>query len=160
MWENLSQGKEKQKLMNGLESTPSAHPERPVKILLVEDEEDVREVLRKQLQQEGYEVIEAKTGSEALALAKRSSFDVLLADVMIPDVNGIELIQKVGHLDSSPVTIVMTGYGSIEMAVKAIKAGAFDFLQKPFSVELLSATIGSAIRVKLRNSPVLRTKIH
>ena len=58
---------------------------------------------------------------------------------MIPDLNGIELVQKVGHLESAPVTIVMTGYGSIEMAVKAIKAGAFDFLQKPFSVEVLSA---------------------
>ena len=90
-----------------------------------------------------------KPGSEALALAKQSSFDVLLADVMIPDLNGIELVQKMGHLESSPVTIVMTGYGSIEMAVKAIKAGAFDFLQKPFSVEVLSATIGSAFRVKL-----------
>jgi DNA-binding NtrC family response regulator len=135
--------------MSRLEVTPSDQLERPGNILLVEDEEDVREVLRKQLQNEGYEVIEAKTGSEALALAKRTSFDVLLADVMIPDLNGIELVQKVGHLESSPVTIVMTGYGSIEMAVKAIKAGAFDFLQKPFSVELLSATIGSALRVKM-----------
>jgi len=135
--------------MSRLEVTPSAHLERPGNILLVEDEEDVREVLRKQLQNEGYEVMVAKTGSEALALATRSSFDVLLTDVMIPDLNGIELVQKVGHLESSPVTIVMTGYGSIEMAVKAIKAGAFDFLQKPFSVEVLSATIGSALRVKL-----------
>ena len=135
--------------MSCLEVTPSASLERPGNILLVEDEEDVREVLRKQLQKEGYQVIEAKTGSEALALAKQSSFDVLLADVMIPDLNGIELVQKMGHMESSPVTIVMTGYGSIEMAVKAIKAGAFDFLQKPFSVEVLSATIGSAFRVKL-----------
>ena len=135
--------------MSSLEVTPSAYLERPGNILLVEDEADVREVLRKQLQNEGYEVIEAKTGGEALALVKESSFDVLLADVMIPDLNGIELVQKVGHLESSPVTIVMTGYGSIEMAVKAIKAGAFDFLQKPFSVEVLSATIGSALRMKL-----------
>ena len=135
--------------MSKLEITPAPQPERLGQVLLVEDEEDVREVLSKQLQHEGYEVIEAKSGSEALALAKRSSFDVLLADVMIPDLNGIELVQKVGDLESSPVTIVMTGYGSIEMAVKAIKAGAFDFLQKPFSVEVLSATIGSALRVKL-----------
>ncbi|UCE62867.1 MAG: sigma-54-dependent Fis family transcriptional regulator [Nitrospirota bacterium] len=134
--------------MSRLEVTSSDHFEPSGNILLVEDEEDVREVLRKQLQNEGYEVIGAKTGSEALALAKQSSFDVLLADVMIPDLNGIELVQKVGQLESSPVTIVMTGYGTIEMAVKAIKAGAFDFLQKPFSVELLSATIGSALRVK------------
>ena len=135
--------------MSRLVVTPPDPRECAGNILLVEDEEDVREVLRNQLQREGYEVIEAKTGSEALTLAKRSSFDVLLADVMIPDLNGIELVQEVGHLESSPVTIVMTGYGSIDMAVKAIKAGAFDFLQKPFSLEVLSATIGSALRVKL-----------
>lgn len=135
--------------MNRIDVTPSGHLGRTGNILLVEDEEDIRVVLSKQLQDEGYKVIEAKTGSEALALAKQSSFDVLLTDVMIPDLNGIDLVQKVGHLESSPITIVMTGYGSIEMAVKAIKAGAFDFLQKPFSVDVLSDTIGSALRVKL-----------
>jgi len=135
--------------MNRLEVTTTTHLERPGNILLVEDEEDVRETLRTQLQDEGYEVIEAKSGSEALALAEQSPFDVLLTDVMIPGLNGIELVQKVGNLESCPVTIVMTGYGSVEMAVKAIKAGAFDFLQKPFSVEVLSATVGSALRVKL-----------
>ena len=146
--------------MSRMEVTASTYLERPGNILLVEDEEDVRETLRTQLQDEGYEVIEAKSGSEALALAEQSPFDVLLTDVMIPDLNGIELVQKVGNLESCPVTIVMTGYGSVEMAVKAIKAGAFDFLQKPFSVEVLSATVGSALRVKLlrdENAELRRT---
>ena len=135
--------------MPSMEVMQSTQLERLGNILLVEDEEDVRETLRAQLQDEGYDVIEAKSGSEALALAEKSPFDVLLTDVMIPDFNGIELVQKVGYLESCPVTIVMTGYGSVEMAVKAIKAGAFDFLQKPFSVEVLSATVGSALRVKM-----------
>ncbi len=158
---SFSPGSKNLRLMSKLEVTPSAPLEHHGSILLVEDEEDVREVLRKQLQNEGYEVIEAKTGMEALALAKQSSFDILLADVMIPDLNGIELVQKVGHLESSPVTIVMTAYGSIEMAVKAIKAGAFDFLQKPFSVEVLCATISSALRVKLLRDEnvVLRRRV-
>ena len=135
--------------MPSMQVLPSTRLERLGNILLVEDEEDVRETLRAQLQDEGYDVIEAKSGSEALALAEKSPFDVLLTDVMIPDFNGIELVQKVGYLESCPVTIVMTGYGSVEMAVKAIKAGAFDFLQKPFSVDVLSATVGSALRVKM-----------
>ena len=141
--------------MSKMVDLPTAHLQCPANILLVEDEDDIRDVLREQLQREGYGVIEAKSGSEALALAQQSSFDVLLTDVVMPDLNGIELVQQVGHLKPSPVTIVMTGYGSIEMAVKAIKAGAFDFLQKPFSAEVLSATITSALRFKsLRDEDV------
>ncbi len=124
-------------------------------ILLVEDEQDVREALSAQLQDEGHQVVEAETGAEALSLLQQSPFDILLTDVMIPGINGIELVEQLADLPSQPVTIVMTGYGSVEMAVKAIKAGAFDFLQKPFSVEVLSATIESALRVKtLRNENV------
>ena len=124
------------------QSLSSAH------ILLVEDEKDVREALSAQLQDEGHQVVEAETGSEALALLEQSPFDILLTDVMIPGINGIELVERIADFQPVPVTIVMTGYGSVEMAVKAIKAGAFDFLQKPFSLEVLSATIESAIRVK------------
>ena len=124
------------------QSLSSAH------ILLVEDEKDVREALSAQLQDEGHQVVEAETGSEALALLEQSPFDILLTDVMIPGINGIELVERIADFQPVPVTIVMTGYGSVEMAVKAIKAGAFDFLQKPFSLEVLSATIESALRVK------------
>ena len=134
--------------MSTTEAVPSTQNGRSAHILLVEDECDVRAAIRTQLQDEGHEVVEAESGSEALALAEQSPFDILLTDVMIPDLNGIELVQKVGRLHSCPITIVMTGYGSIEMAVQAIKAGAFDFLQKPFSIEVLSATVGSALRVK------------
>ena len=124
----------------------------PAHILLVEDEIDVREALSAQLQDEGHQVVVTESGTEALSLLQQSPFDVLLTDVMIPGINGIELVEQIADLPSVPVTIVMTGYGSVEMAVKAIKAGAFDFLQKPFSVEVLSATIESALRVKsLRN---------
>jgi len=124
-------------------------------ILLVEDEKDVREALSAQLQDEGHHVVEAESGTEAFSLLQQSPFDILLTDVMVPGINGIELVEQIADLPSQPVTIVMTGFGSVEMAVKAIKAGAFDFLQKPFSVEVLSATIESALRVQsLRNENV------
>ena len=131
-----------------MEAIECSRSPRSAHILLVEDEKDVREILRKQLEADGHEVAETSSGSEALVLAERSPFDVVLTDVMIPDLDGIQLVQRVSRLPSSPVTIVMTGFGSIEMAVKAIKAGAFDFLQKPFSMEVLSATVESALRVK------------
>ncbi len=118
------------------------------KILLVEDELDVRETIKLQLEEEGHEVTEAGTGRDALALAESLPFDIVLTDVMIPGINGLELVQKMNEWPLRPVTLVMTGYGSVEMAVNAIKAGAFDFLSKPFSVDVLSATVASALRVK------------
>ena len=134
--------------MDVLEAAESPIANRVAQILLVEDEVDVRDTIKAQLEEEGHQVVEKESGSEALALAESSQFDIVLTDVMIPDINGIELVQRLNQLPNHPVTIVMTGYGSVEMAVKAIKAGAFDFLSKPFSVDVLSATIASALRVK------------
>ncbi len=121
---------------------------RLAKILLVEDEQDVRETIKLQLVDEGHDVTDIETGSQALALVGTSAFDLVLTDVMLPDLNGIELVEQLNKLPVRPVTVVMTGYGSVEMAVNAMRAGAFDFLQKPFSVDLLSATVGSALRMK------------
>ncbi|MDH5575922.1 MAG: response regulator, partial [Nitrospirota bacterium] len=134
--------------MDALDSAESPIESRGAQILLVEDEVDVRDSIKAQLEGEGHQVVATESGSEALALAESSQFDIVLTDVMIPDINGIELVQRINQLPNHPVTIVMTGYGSVEMAVKAIKAGAFDFLSKPFSVDVLSATMASALRVK------------
>jgi len=134
--------------MKTLKSAESPVGDRVAKILLVEDDRDVRKSIKLQLEEEGHEVTETESGSEALALAKSSAFDIVLTDVMLPDTNGIELVQRMSHLSSCPVTVVMTGFGSVEMAVNAIKAGAFDFLSKPFSFDVLSATVASALRVK------------
>ena len=117
-------------------------------ILLIEDEMDVRSSIKAQLEDEGHQVVETASGGEALAFSESSQFDIVLTDVMLPDINGIELVQQLNQFPNHPVTIVMTGYGSVEMAVQAIKAGAFDFLSKPFSVDVLSATVASALRVK------------
>ena len=135
--------------MDVFDSAESPIANRVAHILLVEDEGDVRNSIKLQLEEEGHQVVETESGSEALALAESSQFDIVLTDVMIPDIDGIELVQRINQLPNHPVTIVMTGYGSVEMAVKAIKAGAFDFLSKPFSVDVLSATIASALRVKI-----------
>ena len=134
--------------MDALDSVESPMVNQVARILLVEDEVDVRDSIKAQLEEEGHQVVETESGSEALALAESSQFDIVLTDVMIPDINGIELVQRINQLSNHPVTVVMTGYGSVEMAVKAIKAGAFDFLSKPFSVDVLSATMASALRVK------------
>ena len=100
-------------------SVTSPASDRVAKILLVEDERDVRETIKLQLEDEGHEVSEAESGSEALALAESLAFDIVLTDVMIPGINGIELVQQMNKLATRPVTVVMTGYGSVEMAVNA-----------------------------------------
>lgn len=130
------------------DSTESPNGGTVAHILLVEDEADVRESLRSQLEGEGHEVTVTDSGMEALALVESSKFDIVLTDVMLPDLNGLELVERLKPLPHKPVIVVMTGYGSVEMAVKAIKAGAFEFLQKPFSVDVLSAMVASALRVK------------
>jgi two-component system, NtrC family, response regulator AtoC len=134
--------------MGAVDSADVPFVRKSAHVLLVEDEADVRESLKVQLEEEGHHVVEAESGSEALALAENSRFDIVLTDVMLPDHNGLELVQRFNQLPQKPVTVVMTGYGTVEMAVKAIKAGAFEFLQKPFSVDVLSALIASALRVK------------
>ncbi len=120
----------------------------PAHILIVEDESDVREALLAQLQVEGHQIVEARSGSDALELVSQQSFDVVLTDVQMPGLNGIELLKRIAPMPSAPATIVMTGYGSISMGIEAMKAGAHDFLEKPFSGEILLATVASALRMK------------
>jgi DNA-binding NtrC family response regulator len=123
-------------------TTASAH------ILIVEDESDVRDALQAQLLMEGYQVVEARSGSDALELVAQQSFDVVLTDVQMPGLNGIELLKRIAPLPSAPATIVMTGYGSVSLGIEAMKAGAHDFLEKPFGGEILLATVASALRMK------------
>jgi DNA-binding NtrC family response regulator len=129
-------------------SVSSPASDRVAKILLVEDVQDVRESIKLQLEDEGYEVIEAESGSEALALAESSVFDIVLTDVLMPGISGIELVQQINQLASPPVTVVMTGDGTVERAIDAFKAGAHDFLTKPWPADRLSTTVASALRVK------------
>lgn len=118
-------------------------------ILIVEDEADVREALRIQLETEGYEVTEARSGNEALDLMEQITFDVVLTDVQMPGLSGMDLLKRIAPLETKPVTIVMTGYGSIQMAVEATKAGAHSFLEKPFrSNDDLLTAVTSALRHK------------
>ncbi|RMH05772.1 MAG: sigma-54-dependent Fis family transcriptional regulator [Nitrospirae bacterium] len=122
--------------------------QQPGRILIVEDEADVREALRVQLELAGYEVNEARSGLEALEHIQTISCDVVLTDVQMPGLNGLELLKRLAPMQPAPVTVVMTGYGTVAMGVEAMKAGAHDFLEKPFSPEVLIATIASALRVK------------
>jgi DNA-binding NtrC family response regulator len=115
-------------------------------ILVVEDEEKLRRVIELQLKAAGYEVEQAGSAEDAFKLADRA--DVIISDLRLPGLSGLELLQQLRSQDLRTPVIVMTAFGSIETAVEAMKAGAVDFLPKPFSQDHLMAVVDKALEVR------------
>ncbi len=116
------------------------------RILVVEDEEKLRRVIELQLTSSGYEVDKAGTAEEALRLAGRA--DLVLTDLRLPGMDGLELLALLRRQDSQTPVVVMTAFGTVEIAVQAMKAGAVDFLPKPFSLDHLMAVITKALEFR------------
>src|SRR5690606_14604043 len=114
------------------------------RILIVDDEKSVRETLREMLEYENYEVIDAENATKALDLLSSQSFDVILCDIKMPGMDGMELLEKILENYDIPV-IMISGHGTIETAVDAIKKGAFDFIIKPFDLNRLLISIRNAL---------------
>jgi len=102
------------------------------RILVVDDERGMCEFLRFLLQEEGYEVDIAHSGDQALTKVGESKFHLILADIKMPGLDGLEMLRKLREADEETVVIVMTGYSSLDSAIKAIKYDASDYLTKPF----------------------------
>ncbi len=103
------------------------------RILVIDDELGLREGCRRALRRFGYEVDVAATGEEGLAKFREGEFALVLLDVMMPDISGIDLLQTIRAHDPDVICIIITGYATVELAVTAMKLGAYDFLAKPFS---------------------------
>ncbi|MBT4003393.1 MAG: response regulator, partial [Chloroflexi bacterium] len=110
-------------------------------ILIVEDEKHARENIRDILGAKGFNTIEADTLKSARKQIDLGNADIILLDVMLPDGNGPTLLEETAHINPRPPIILVTGHGDIEMAVKAMKNGAHDFLQKPIQIDELEASI-------------------
>ncbi|RME40751.1 MAG: sigma-54-dependent Fis family transcriptional regulator [Deltaproteobacteria bacterium] len=102
-------------------------------ILLVEDDDSLRRVTEYQLSEAGYEVVAVESGEAALEALAQDRFDLVLTDVRMPGISGVELLEKVVHEHPGLLVIVMTAYATVEQAVAAMRAGAHDYLTKPFS---------------------------
>lgn len=123
------------------------------KIMVVDDEEHIREVLKDFLESLSYEVVEAEDGEDALAKFEPNTFDVIISDLLMPRVDGLELLKKIRAMDKNVVFLMITGYPSIETAVEAIKKGAYDYITKPFHMEDVKMKIERAFeKKKLKNS--------
>jgi len=114
-------------------------------ILVIDDKESMRQMLAKTLESEGFEVDTARDGERGLDKAKEKRFDLILTDLKLPKMDGLEVLSSIKDLDPEVAVIVMTAYGTIETAVQAIKQGAFDFLTKPFDVDHLHVLIQRAL---------------
>jgi len=119
--------------------------ERTARILVADDEKGMREGCRRVLLREGYEVETAEDGERALELARATPFDLLLVDLKMPRLSGMELLQQVQQMDPTVVSIVITGYATLANAVEATKSGAYDFLPKPFSPAELAAKVAKGL---------------
>lgn len=114
-------------------------------ILVVDDEESIRTSLAGILEDEGFKPLFAADGVDALALAKREVLDLVLLDIWMPRMDGLEALQKLKELHPELVVIMMSGHGTIETAVKATKMGAYDFIEKPLSLEKVIVAVNNAL---------------
>ncbi len=119
-----------------------------LRILVIDDDEDICLYLREFLSREGYRVTTVTKAREALPEIKDGRHQIVLLDVRMPEINGIELLRQLRAIDSDVCVIVMTAYPSVESAVDTMKADAFDYLRKPFDLEQLRSVIQRAVREK------------
>ena len=115
-------------------------------ILIVDDDEATLEVMSDVLSDEGYEVVSTSSGQEALRITQAQPIDVILTDLKMPDVDGMEILRSANSMDSQPQVIMITAYGSVDKAVEAMRAGAADFIEKPVrSIAALREKVRKAI---------------
>lgn len=107
------------------------------RVLIIDDDEIIRKSCEKVLSPEGYTVVSAQSGREGLKLLSNKPFDLVLTDLRMPDMNGIDVLKKVKERGPDIEVIIITGYGTIKSAIEAIRYGAYDYVEKPFSPEEL-----------------------
>jgi len=129
---------------------------RPPRILVVDDERSIRELLSIVLRREGYEVLLAESGKTAIATLERESVDILISDIKMPDLSGVDVLRAAKRIDQDILGIMITAFASTETAVEAMRLGACDYLSKPFDVDLLRMKVREKIENRqLRQENVL-----
>ena len=116
------------------------------RILLVDDEPSILNVLSTLLKQEGHDAVPVRGGEKAMDSLKTDHFDLMISDIRMVPVDGMELLKFARREKPSMAVIMLTAYGSVETAVEAMKEGAFDYVTKPFKVDELLITVERALR--------------
>jgi len=115
-----------------------------MKLLIIDDEKSIRNTLKEILEFEGHEVFLAADGAEGLALATSNNFEVIFSDIKMPNMDGMELLDKLSEANVESSVVMISGHGSIDTAVECIKKGAFDFIQKPLDLNRILITLRNA----------------
>lgn len=118
------------------------------KILVIDDEAIVRVSCERALGQEGYEVTAAASGREGIELLEKNSFGLVLLDLKMPDIDGVEVLNTINRKWPGTRVIMITGYSTVEIAVQALRLGAYNFIEKPFTPD----TLLTAVREAMGNS--------
>lgn len=129
-----------------------------MKILVVDDEENIRTIIKRAFQKEGFTVNGAPSGNEALKELSRTSYDLVITDLKMPDGDGITLLKQIHSLYPETMVMVITAYASTESAVEAMKAGAIDYIVKPINIEELRIIVRNALEKKILKEENLRLK--
>ncbi|MBU0743702.1 sigma-54 dependent transcriptional regulator [bacterium] len=116
------------------------------RILIVDDEAAIRQSLAESLADEGFDTDSAETGEEALAKLNTGTYDLVVTDLKMPNVSGLELLQALRHQDRQTPVIMMTAYGDVDTAVESMRLGAYDFIQKPFKLSDMRRQVSAALR--------------
>lgn len=132
-----------------------------MKILIADDDKNLRKVLMNELSYEGFDVNEADNGRKAMDLLEKTEYDVLLLDLNMPGMGGMEVLKNIKGLDVSTEVIILTAHATLSAAIDAMKLGAYDFLTKPFQIEELAAVIEKAYEKKnlLSENLLLKSQI-
>jgi two-component system, NtrC family, nitrogen regulation response regulator NtrX len=131
------------------------------KILIIDDEKVIRSTLKEILEYEKYEISEAQDGEQGLKMIQEEDYDLVLCDIKMPKMDGIEVLEHVSQLEKQPQFIMISAHGSIETAVDATKKGAFDFIPKPPDLNRLLLTVRNALDKKnlVSETKVLKKKL-
>ncbi len=142
------------KIKNNTENLDDVKPV----ILVVDDEETIRYCLKEALEEEGYKVYSEESAEKSLKIVKEVLPDLILMDLMMPEMNGIDLLKEVKSLNQNILVILLTGHASVDSAVDAMKAGAFDYLEKPFKIEHIKVVVDRALSTQSLMGEVVRLR--
>jgi two-component system response regulator PilR (NtrC family) len=147
-------------MSNAVQAAEPVADQRPPRILVVDDERSMRELLAIVLRREGYEVLLAENGRAAIGLLEREPVDLLISDIKMPDMSGVEVLRAAKGIDPDILGIMITAFASTDTAVEAMRLGACDYLSKPFDIDLLKMKVREKIenrQLKQENVLLKRT---
>ena len=115
-----------------------------MKILVVDDERSIRNTLKEILEYEGHEIALAENGLVAIEMVKAKPYDLIFCDIKMPEMDGIEVLDKIQEINSEIPVVMISGHGNIDTAVESIKKGAYDFIEKPLDLNRILITLRNA----------------